>query len=71
MTDLKKVLFLYRQSSSFTQGVEQEEGVGDRLVVEGVGDRLVVEGVRDRLMVEGMQEVAGEELLDGVVDKAV
>ena len=37
MTDLKKVLFLYRQSNSPTHGVEQ--GEGDRLVVEDVGER--------------------------------
>ena len=40
MIDLKKVLFLYRQNSSFTQGAEQGEGVEERLVVESVGERM-------------------------------
>ena len=41
MTDLKKVLFLYRENSSPTHGVEQ--GEGDRLVVEGVRERGLLE----------------------------
>ena len=49
MTDLKRVLFLYRQNSSLTQGVEQ--GVGgslvevNRLLVERSGDKMLVDAV--------------------------
>ena len=81
MTDLKKVLFLYRQSSSFTQEIEQ--GEGDRMVVEtGVVDRMMGETgvvermvgetvVMDRMAREEVRDVASERLLNGVQGKSM
>ena len=50
MTDLKKVLFIYRQSNSLTQGVEQ--GEGGRLVEV---NRLLVERSVDKVLVDAMK----------------
>ena len=49
MTDLKKVLFLYRQSNNSTHGVNQ--GEGGRLVWEN-GEEGVLEGVMEGVVEE-------------------
>ena len=48
MTDLKKVLFIYRQSNSLTQGVEQGDSPVEvnRLLVERSGDKGLVDAVK-------------------------
>ena len=51
MTDLRKVLFLYRESNSHTQGVEQGEGGSlvevNRLLVERSGENVHLDAMEN------------------------